>query len=135
MTRLRQLFGDARGSAAIEFSIAAPVLVLFMWGFFQFGMLFEANAGMQHALGEGARYATLYDPSTTNHIPSDTNIKSKITSSIFQPAVGTFTVATPVDGTNYRDLSVTYAMPLSFIFFNGPTVTLSASKRVYVVSS
>lgn len=134
MKRLIQLLRDRRGSAAIEFAIAAPVLVLFMWGFFQFGMLFEANAGMQHALGEGARYATLYDASTSNHIPSDTNIQSKISSSIFQPAVGTFTVATPVDGTNYRDLSVTYSMPMSFIFFTGPTVTLSASKRAYVVN-
>lgn len=132
MAPLARLIRDESGASAIEFSIAAPVLVLFMWGFFQFGMLFEANAGMQHALGEGARYATLYDANTTTHIPSDTNIKSKITSSIFQPAIGTFAVATPVDGSNYRDLSVTYAMPLDFIFFNGPTVTLSASKRVYV---
>ncbi len=31
-----------------------PILVLFIYGIFQVGLLFQANAGMQHALGEGA---------------------------------------------------------------------------------
>lgn len=135
MISLFQVVRNRDGAAAIEFAIALPVIVVLMWGFFQFGMLFEANAGMQHALGEGARAATLYDPSTSTHVPSDSTIKSKITNSDFSPNDGTFTAADVVDGTNYRDLSVSYQMPLNFILFDGPTVTLSASKRVYVVQS
>ena len=33
---------------------------------FQFGVILQANAGMQHALGEGARYATLYPKPADN---------------------------------------------------------------------
>ena len=129
MIRPAQLLRSNEGAAAVEFAIALPVLVVMMWGFFQFGMLFEGNAAMQHALGQGARAATLYDPATSTHIPTDDSIKTAMTNSKFASGV---TVNDPTDGTNYRDLSVSYQMPLNFVFFNGPTVTLSASKRVYV---
>jgi Flp pilus assembly protein TadG len=134
MIRLLHLLRNTRGAAAIEFAIALPVLVIMMWGFFQFGMLFEANAGMQHALGEGARAATLYDPNTTTHVPSDSSIKTAITNATFGTGTS-LTVNDPVDGTNYRDLSVSYTMQPDFIFFKGPSITLNASKRVYVVTS
>ena len=47
---------DERGAAAIEMALALPVLVTMIYGIFQVGLLYQANAGMQHALGEGARY-------------------------------------------------------------------------------
>jgi hypothetical protein len=125
---------DERGAAAIEFAIAVPVLVTFIWGIFQIGLLLEANAGMQQALGEGARYATLYLDSTSDHRPTNAAIKADITNSVFKPGVGTFNVADPVDGVGYKDLSVTYTMPMDFLMFQGPTVTISKSKRVYVVT-
>ena len=54
-----------RGAAVIEFALTVPILVLIIYGIFQVGLLFQANAGMQHALGEGARYATLCMPTST----------------------------------------------------------------------
>ena len=36
-----------------------------IYGIFKVGLLFHANAGIQHALGEGARYATVCIPSPT----------------------------------------------------------------------
>jgi Flp pilus assembly protein TadG len=131
MMRPTQHLHNNSGAATTEFAIALPVLVVLMWGFFQFGMLFEGNADMQHALGQGARAATLYDSSTSTHVPSDTAIKSAMVG--FEAHDTHLTVNDPVDGSNYRDLSVSYSMPLQFIFFTGPTVTLKASKRVYVV--
>ena len=73
MTRLfRTLRKDSEGAAAIEFAIAVPVLTVMIWGMFQIGLIFQANAGMQHALGEAARYATIFPT------PSDTQLQTRI---------------------------------------------------------
>lgn len=128
MTRMIQLLGDRRGSAAIEFVVAIPILVLMMWGIFQVGILYQANAGMQHALGEGARLATVWPTRT------DAEIQSKITSAKFGLANGTWgTPQITTDTTaKTKTISVTYSQPTDFLFFQGPTVTLSATKVVYL---
>lgn len=125
MSRLGSLIRDIRGAAIIEFAIILPVLVLFVYGIFVVGQLFQANAGMQHALGEGARYATLYPT------PTDAQIQGRVSSKVFGVGSGTFTVAAPANGTRYKDLSVTYSMPMDFLLFTGPTVTITRTKRVY----
>lgn len=128
MKRLIQLIGDRKGSAAIEFVVAIPILVLMIWGIFQIGILYQANAGMQHALGEGARLATVWPTRT------DDEIQSKITSAKFGLANGTWgTPQITTDTTaKTKTISVTYSQPTDFLFFQGPTVTLSASKVVYL---
>src|SRR5205823_5020614 len=101
---------------------AVPILTLLLWGIFQIGVAGQAIAGMQAGLGEGARYATLcLSPTSTGTctIPSDVNIKQRINDKVFGVGIGTFTVADPVTGTGYKDLSVTFSMPMSFLFFNG----------------
>jgi Flp pilus assembly protein TadG len=136
---LKILRRDQEGAAAIEFAIAVPVLVLMLYGIFQVGLLFQANAGMQHALGEGARYATLcLNPTSASgcSVPTDDNIKAKINSTLFGKSDGTFTVSNPVTtGTSYKVLTVSYSRPMSFLFFQGPTVTLTRSKTVYIVQN
>jgi Flp pilus assembly protein TadG len=126
--RVFELLGDRRGSAAIEFVVAIPILVLMIWGIFQIGILYQANAGMQHALGEGARLATVWPTRT------DAEIQSKITSAKFGLANGTWgTPQITTDTTaKTKTISVTYSQPTDFLFFQGPTVTLSASKVVYL---
>jgi Flp pilus assembly protein TadG len=121
---------DDRGVAAIEMAFALPILLLFVFGIFQFGIILQANAGMQHALGEGARYATLYPK------PADSLIVTKMSNAVFGMNVGTFgtpTVTTPAttDCTNCRLLTVTYTVTPNFIFFNGPPISLTRTKRVY----
>ena len=126
---------DERGVAATEMALALPVLITMIYGIFQVGLLFQANAGMQHALGEGARLATICIPSgSTCNPPSDTAIKNRISAKLFGQSDGAFTVANPVVGTGYRDLSVSYTRSMNFIFFRGPTVTLNRSKRAYTFS-
>lgn len=137
MRLLKPLRSDQRGAAAIEFAIAVPILVLFIYGIFQVGLLFQANAGMQHALGEGARLATLCTPSgTTCNTASDTQIVSRMSDKAFGMNIGSFgtpTVTTPASSTCIRckDLSVSYTVTPNFLFFNGPPITLTRSKRVY----
>lgn len=137
MRILAHLRRDERGGAAIEMAIAVPVLALSLWGIFQVGVAFQAAAGIQHALGEGARFATLcYNPTTAGcSTPSNDAIKNKISSRVFGVNIGTFSQPVVTDGptgSNYKDLSVTFTMPTSFLFFEGPTVTMTRSKRVYV---
>lgn len=136
MTGTKLLRRDERGAAAIEFALSIPILVGMVYGIFEFCQLYEANAGMQHALGEGARYATLYDTTTTNHIPTDDNIKARMQAKLFGPSGGTFNVADPVTPpsttcVSCRTLTITYTRTMNFLFFTGPSVTLTRSKLAY----
>ena len=124
-TRIRR---DQHGAAALEFAVAVPVLIMLIYGIFRVGLLYEANAGMQHALGEGARFATLFPT------PTDAQIRARMTSELFGRGYGNFTVAAPAtDASNaFKTLTVTYTTPMDFLIVPGPTVTVSRSKRVYM---
>ena len=135
MTMMNLLRRCQRGAAAIEFAIAVPVLVLCIYGIFQIGLLYEANAGMQHALGEGARLASLYDRTTTDKVPTDAAIKAKMNAQLFGRNDGTFTVSDPVTGTGFKTLTISYTRQMSFLLVPGPNVTLTRSKKVYTVTS
>ncbi len=126
MTILSNLRRDENGATVIEMAIALPVLVTFIYGIFQLGVIFQANAGMQHALGEGARYATIWPT------PADAAIKSKVSAEVFGTKNGTFTVADPVTNADAsKTLSVTFSMPTNFLMFKGPNVNVTRSKKVY----
>lgn len=126
---------DERGAAAIELAFALPVLVLFIYGIFVTGQLIAANAGMQNALGQGARYATLcLNPTTSGcTLPTDTDIQSKISAGLFGTGSGTWSTPTidRHDTDHYLTIQVSYKQKLDFLFFPGPTVTLTRSKKVY----
>lgn len=130
MKWFKKLTRDEQGVAAVEMAFALPVLLLFVFGIFQFGVILQANAGMQHALGEGARLATLYPKR------SDAVIVAKMDDSEFGMSVGVFnasTISTPATTvcSNCRDLQVTYTVTPNFIFFTLPAITLTRNKRVY----
>lgn len=128
MTRRRSLARDQSGTAIIEFAIALPVLILFIWGIFQVGIALQASAGMQNALGEGARLATLY-PKRSN-----AEIVDKINAKVFGTGIGTFSVAPVVENADYKVLSVTFTMTPNFLFFNGPPISMTRDKRVYTAT-
>ena len=133
MKRLVTLKRDERGVAVIEIAIVLPVLILFIYGIFQIGILFQANAGMQHALGEGARYATLCRPVTGGcNIASDAEIKTRMNNVVFGTRPGTFTIPDPTTVNRVMTLTVNYTQPTNFLFFAGPTIALSRQKRVYL---
>lgn len=130
MTWLRNLRRNRRGVATIEMAFALPALIIMMWMIIQAGLVFRAMSGIQHALGEGARYATLYP----KH--SDVEIKAKITAAVYGIGPGNFAIAAPVngkaDGSSYLDLTVTYTQATDLLLLPGPTISVSRSKRVWV---
>lgn len=137
MTRLfRLLRRDENGAGAVEFALSVPVLITMIYGIFEFSQLYEANAGMQHALGEGARFATLCVPTGTGcNAETNDDIKAKMNAKLFGPVGGTFNVQDVVDGTNSKTLTITYTRTMNFLLFTGPAVTLTRSKLVYTPSA
>ena len=123
---------DDRGAAIIEVAFALPVLIIMTWAVVQLGLAFRAMSGIQHALGEGARLATLYPQ------PTNTAIKAKMNQAVYGIRPGTFAIPDPVSGTasgaKYLDLKVTYTQPTDLLLLPGPTISVTRSKRVWVAS-
>ena len=140
MNLLKALLRDQRGATVIEFAFAFPVLIVMLWAIVQLGFILRANAGIQQALGEGARFATLcLSPTILGCTPpTRAAVEARMEASVAGTELGTFNAELPTVGTSggatYYDLRVNYTMPTSLLLFPGPTVTLSKSKRVWVVS-
>jgi Flp pilus assembly protein TadG len=141
--KLRRLITrNEDGVAAIEMAFALPILIVMIWMFVQLAQIYRAMAGIQQALGEGARYATLcLNPTATGcAVPTTDQVKTKINDSVYGIGPGTFTVDDPVTGNDggtgfYYDLKVSYTQPTSLLLFPGPTINVSRSKRVWIASS
>lgn len=137
MTLRRDKIGaDEAGSTIVEFALAVPILTFFIYGIFAVGRLYEANAGIQHALGEGARYATLcLNPTSTGCTnPTSAQIKTKISDKLFGLAdsSGWYTPTVTTDTTAKTvTITVKYEETPDFLFIKGPKITLTRSKVVY----
>ena len=137
----RRLLHNASGAAAIEMAFALPIMIIMIWAFVQLAHIYRANSGIQQALGQGARYATLcLNPTNAGcSTPTANQVKSKISSSVYGIGPGTFTIADPVSGTSgtskYYDLKVSYTQSTDLLLFPGPTINVSRSKRVWVAGS
>lgn len=125
---IARLIRHQQGTSSVEMALVLPTLFLMIFGMFQLGVLFEANAGMQHALGEGARLATIYP------IPTDATIKAKMQAKFVGTKIGNFTANDVVDGTNTKTLTVSFTMTPNYVFFRGSPVTLTRTKLVYTTT-
>ena len=132
LRRVSDLLRNRRGAAALEFAFAAPILFVFIIGIAQLGILFFANSGLKSAVGEGARFATIYPK------PSNEAIVTRITSRRFglDPAYLTTPTVTEctVGPRPCLDIEMSYAAPIDFLFFQTPPVTLVEKRRVFVQS-
>jgi Flp pilus assembly protein TadG len=120
------------GAASVEFVLAAPLVVLFLVGFMQLGLLGLAKAGLGQAVEAGARYATIYPR------PNDTQISAKVRSSGYglksSNIIGpTLTHGTSSSGSPYVDITMTYSQTLDFAFFTVGPMRISHTRRAYLV--
>jgi Flp pilus assembly protein TadG len=133
MKQLKRLSHNEDGVAVIEMAFALPILVMLLWMMIQLGLVFRALSGIQHALGEGARAATLWP------VPTNETIEDKMEAAVYGIGPGDFTIVDPVagtaDGSNFLDLQVTYTQDTDLLFLPGPTISVSRSKRVWVAES
>ena len=130
--RRRALLGrDQRGAGIVEFALAAPVLFLILIGLAQLGILFFANAGLSHAVAEGARLAAIYPR------PADDEVAAAILQSEFglnnRELLGEPEIVhgTDANGFTFADISLSYSVPVNFVFFETPPITLTENRRVF----
>jgi hypothetical protein len=130
MNVLRKISRNDDGAAVIEMAFALPILIMLLWMIVQLGLVFRAMSGIQHALGEGAREATLWP------VPTDDAITDKMEAAVYGIGPGDFDIEDPVpgtaDGSDYLDLEVTYTQDTDLLIIPGPTISVSRSKRVWV---
>lgn len=135
-----QLVRDEGGAAAVEMAFVLPILVLMIWIFAQMATVYRALSGIQMALGQGARFATLCTPTMTGcNIASAGDIQLKVQESVYGLGPGIFTVDPPTQGNvgqaRYYDLKVTYTQATSLLFVPGPDITMVRSKRVWTANT
>jgi Flp pilus assembly protein TadG len=131
---LNRLASDRSGASAVELALALPVLTSMLYGIFTVGQLFEADAGMQHALGEGARYATLcLNPTAAGvcTVPTNTQITTRISGKLFGPSHGLTPTITTDTTAKTKTITLTYTTTPYFLFFHAPSVTITRSRVVY----
>lgn len=127
-----RLFRNQRGAAAIEFGIIAPVLLLMLFGLLQLGVMFNAQAGLKNAVAEGARYATIF-PNPTNDQIRDriTDRRFGMQAALISGPTITRGLGGPTGNIKYVEITMTYSVPLNFVFFTLPSVTLTETRRAY----
>jgi len=129
----RKLIRNEEGAAVVEMAFALPAFIVLVWMIVQLGLVFRAMSGIQHALGEGARAATLWP------VPDTDEIEDRMNEAVYGIGPGEFTVVDAVpgeaDGSDYLDLEVTYTQPTDLLLLPGPTISVSRSKRVWVSES
>lgn len=120
---------DESGAAALEFAIAAPLLLVLCVGAIQLGMALFAQAGLRSAVESGARYAMIYPT------PADTAITSRALQNAYGVDHAKLTGPTLSHGTangiNYVDISMAYSFPLHFPFIKNQSINLSYGRRAY----
>jgi Flp pilus assembly protein TadG len=128
-----RILRNREGATLVEFAFGFPILIIFIWMIFQFGLIFRANSGIQHALGEGARFATLWP------VPTKDDVKATMEQSVYGIGPGRFTVSTPQehtqDGAKYWDLQVDYTQQTNMLLFPGPNIHLTKRKRVWIAAT
>ncbi|MFL6856400.1 MAG: TadE/TadG family type IV pilus assembly protein [Allosphingosinicella sp.] len=127
----RNLARSEDGAGAVEFALVAPALFGFIIGLTQLGMLFFANADLHNAVAAGARLAMIWPR------PTDDQIKQRIVSMLpkldqSKLSAATVTHGTDAAGHDYADLAINYQVPLNFIFYKPPAITLRENRRVYI---
>ncbi|MCB2076999.1 MAG: pilus assembly protein [Novosphingobium sp.] len=129
---LRRLHSDKRGTAAIEFTFAMPLLATLMIGILQFGLVLQASGAMRHAIGEGIRFAKVHPGATQTEVLDRTRealagVKlSGVKQLTFQR--GTSNQA------EYGQITMQYELDPMIPFADIPPITLNETKTAYLPS-
>lgn len=128
--RASSVWRNERGVSAVEFALVAPILILFIVGAAQLGLLFFANADLRNAVASGARVASVFPR------PDDAVIVAAIDDQVVGLDRAAITGPTLHHGTDANglattEISLSYAMRLDFIFFSTPPITLTEQRKVF----
>ena len=149
MTRWTSARRNRSGTAALEFALVTPVLLLLLGGLLEFGWAVWSDSALGNAVSQASYYAFLTGPgvSTTSiaTIAEKASALSGVTATASTPACycASGTPATPslatsctttcADGTSpgtYTTIVAQYAVPTFLPLFTSPTITESAMVRL-----
>lgn len=133
--RLASLWRDRSGATATEFVLVIPLWMTIFLALVQVAVLFWANAGLSHALGEGARVAALFSPAGRTNDALGNAIVARIEAARFGIVPDDMpdpdlSFATTAGGVPFVDISVEYNAKL--LLFDVPALTLRHQRRVYL---
>ena len=130
MKRFLSFRRDQSGVGALEFALIAPALLGMLVGITQLGALYFARADLRNAVAAGARQAQIFPRPASDAVI--TSIKAKMVRLDQTKLTGpTVTVVNNVTYP-YADIEVRYAVPLNFIIYKPPAVTLIERRRVFL---
>lgn len=140
--RLR-LKRDQRGIATLEFALIAPLVIAFLYGITQFGILFFASSGLNTAVDRAARSATVHVVRAPNQTQAQARaqMKAQIEAKLQEAQYGinaqyrgtpSVTLGQTATGVEYFDISLTYRAPINFLIYRTAPVTLSETRRVWI---
>lgn len=125
----RRLSSNRRGGAVSDFALVVPIWLTVAFGLFNAGRLYMARAGIQNALGETARQATLW-PRRDNATLTATFNRTRFGTFASEPCTLSFATGTS-NGQTFIDLNVSYTPSFWLLFVRVSPVTMSFSRRAY----
>lgn len=123
----RRLLADRRGSIAVEFAIAVPVLLTAMVGVVEVGRLFWTRHALEFAIEETARTAMIDKTLTTQALAQKVGQKISWVDSDDLTVVVQFTTES---GKGYATLTATYRFALVLGYLGIAPFNLSTSAHV-----
>jgi len=131
MKKLQLFRRDNRGATAVEFALIIPVFFGMLIGITQLGSLYFAGADLRNSVAAGARKAQIFPR------PAPAEVTAAVRNRIFKLNSAYLTGPTVTQGTDANGyafylIEASYAVPLNFVFFKTPPVTLTESRRVYL---
>ncbi|MBY6013748.1 pilus assembly protein [Qipengyuania gaetbuli] len=130
MTRLKSLFRNSNGSAAVEFALALPLTVTMLLGALNMGIYLFFQNSLSSALDETARSVTVWP------IPNDTELQTEFTNNLlsaqqFGNATLAITHGTDTFGRDYVDLVASGGINVNLVFVDMGTMPVRLTKRSY----
>lgn len=101
------LAGDERGATVVEFAIVAPVMLMMLFGIFQFGWMQHSLSNVRHAVDRASR-ALVLDPELTQ--PALQTIVTSHLAGTANPDVTVTLTKAEVDGGEIANLSTAYVV-------------------------
>jgi Flp pilus assembly protein TadG len=138
----RRLAGDRRAASAVEFAIAAPILLALFFGILQFGLALQSRGALRSAIADVARNASVEFLNASTAPLSGEQIaglvRSRVTSSPYLLRDDNLTVdveqeeTAAMAGTVEFEVTATYIVPLSLPFVTTATMPVTITKHIFM---
>lgn len=142
ITNIKSIFNNERGTAAIEFSFAMPVLLLLLFGMFEFCRVVFTQGILSYSAEQGTRFAMV----NFDHDNIDADYIAAIKSEIEEKSRDSFIlisdenisdfdieVVTNIDNTSIVNITIGYNYQMSMPLIPNSDFTLTGKSESFLV--